>query len=62
MLLNRGELEGIRLLSPETIALITSDHLPLGVGDRAADISAFATAQSGWEAQLPALAWHGVLP
>jgi len=28
MLLNRGELNGVRLLSPKTIALMTSDQLP----------------------------------
>jgi CubicO group peptidase (beta-lactamase class C family) len=32
MLLNGGELDGVRLLSPKTIALMTSDHLPPGVG------------------------------
>ena len=31
MLLNGGELDGVRLLSPKTIALMTSDHLPPGV-------------------------------
>jgi CubicO group peptidase (beta-lactamase class C family) len=31
MLLNGGELDGIRLLSPKTIALMSSDHLPPGV-------------------------------
>ena len=31
MLLNGGELDGIRLLSPKTVALMTSDHLPPGV-------------------------------
>jgi len=30
MLLNRGELDGVRLLAPQTVALMTSDHLPLG--------------------------------
>ena len=28
MLLNGGELDGVRLLSPRTIAFMTSDHLP----------------------------------
>jgi CubicO group peptidase (beta-lactamase class C family) len=28
MLLNKGELEGIRLLSPKTVALMTANHLP----------------------------------
>lgn len=31
MLLNGGELDGVRLLSPKTVALMTSDHLPPGV-------------------------------
>ena len=31
MLLNGGELDGVRLLAPKTIALMTSDHLPPGV-------------------------------
>src|SRR6185369_11739447 len=30
MLLNGGELEGTRLLSPKTVALMTSDQLPPG--------------------------------
>jgi CubicO group peptidase (beta-lactamase class C family) len=32
MLLNGGELDGVRLLSPKTVALMASDHLPPGVG------------------------------
>jgi CubicO group peptidase (beta-lactamase class C family) len=32
MLLNGGELDGVRVLSAKTIALMTSDHLPPGVG------------------------------
>jgi CubicO group peptidase (beta-lactamase class C family) len=32
MLLNRGELDGVRLLSPRTVALMTSDQLPPGIG------------------------------
>jgi CubicO group peptidase (beta-lactamase class C family) len=32
MLLNSGELEGTRLLAPKTIAHMTSDHLPPGIG------------------------------
>jgi CubicO group peptidase (beta-lactamase class C family) len=28
MLLNRGELDGVRLLSPKTVALMTANHLP----------------------------------
>ncbi len=31
MLLNGGELEGVRILSPKTIALMTSDQLPPGI-------------------------------
>jgi CubicO group peptidase (beta-lactamase class C family) len=31
MLLNGGELNGVRLLSPKTVALMTADHLPLGI-------------------------------
>jgi CubicO group peptidase (beta-lactamase class C family) len=30
MLVNRGELEGVRLLSPKTLAVMTSDQLPPG--------------------------------
>src|SRR5258708_2582674 len=30
MLLNGGELDGVRILSPRTVALMTSDHLPPG--------------------------------
>jgi CubicO group peptidase (beta-lactamase class C family) len=30
MLLNSGELDGARLLSPHTVALMTADHLPPG--------------------------------
>lgn len=38
MLLNKGELEGVRLLSPKTIALMTANHLPNGCD--IADLSA----------------------
>jgi CubicO group peptidase (beta-lactamase class C family) len=31
MLLNGGELDGARLLSPHTVALMTADHLPPGI-------------------------------
>src|SRR5205823_4617323 len=31
MLLNRGELDGVRLLGRKTIELMTADHLPSGV-------------------------------
>jgi CubicO group peptidase (beta-lactamase class C family) len=30
MLLNKGELDGVRLLSPKTVALMTTNHLPAG--------------------------------
>jgi len=30
MLLNKGELDGVRLLSPKTVALMSSNHLPGG--------------------------------
>jgi CubicO group peptidase (beta-lactamase class C family) len=36
MLLNEGELDGVRLLSPRTVRYMTSNHLPGG-----ADLSAF---------------------
>ncbi|MEP7312237.1 MAG: serine hydrolase domain-containing protein [Pseudomonadota bacterium] len=32
MLLNSGELDGVRLLSRDSVALMTSDHLPPGAG------------------------------
>src|SRR5437764_8334897 len=32
MLLNGGELDGVRLLAPKTVAHMASDHLPPGVG------------------------------
>lgn len=32
MLVNGGELDGVRLLSPKTLAVMTSDQLPPGVG------------------------------
>lgn len=31
MLLNRGELDGVRLLGPKTVALMTTNHLPPGI-------------------------------
>jgi CubicO group peptidase (beta-lactamase class C family) len=31
MLLNRGELNGVRLLSPKTLAVMTADQLPPGI-------------------------------
>jgi CubicO group peptidase (beta-lactamase class C family) len=30
MLLGKGELDGVRLLSPKTVALMTANHLPRG--------------------------------
>ena len=30
MLLNGGELDGVRILGPKTVALMTQDHLPPG--------------------------------
>jgi len=41
MLLNGGELDGVRILSRKTIALMTSDHLPPGVGFSASTHSQF---------------------
>lgn len=38
MLENRGELEGVRLLSPSTVALMTMNHLP-----RQQDVASFGT-------------------
>jgi CubicO group peptidase (beta-lactamase class C family) len=32
MLLNGGELDGVRILAPKTVAYMTSDHLPAGIG------------------------------
>jgi len=48
MLLNRGELEGVRLLSPKTVALMTANHLPSG--KEIADLSPAADAfnESGY--------------
>ncbi len=43
MLLNGGELNGVRLLSPKTIAVMTSDQLPPGVS------------RSGYEEMAPTL-------
>ncbi len=34
MLVNGGELDGVRILKPETIRLMATDHLPDTVGDR----------------------------
>ena len=39
MLLNKGELEGVRLLSPKTVSLMTANHLP-----GAAEIAALSPA------------------
>ena len=48
MLLNKGELEGVRLLSPKTVALMTTNHLP--GGKEIADLSPSADAfnESGY--------------
>jgi CubicO group peptidase (beta-lactamase class C family) len=48
MLLNRGELDGVRLLSPKTVALMTANHLPDGA--EIADMSPAADAfnESGY--------------
>jgi CubicO group peptidase (beta-lactamase class C family) len=48
MLLNKGELEGVRLLSPKTVALMTSNQLP--GGKEIADLSPAADAfnESGY--------------
>ncbi|HSS13088.1 MAG TPA: serine hydrolase, partial [Rhizomicrobium sp.] len=43
MLLNKGELEGVRLLSPKTVTLMTANHLPKGaeIADLSADPDSF---------------------
>lgn len=48
MLLNRGELDGVRLLSPKTVTLMTANHLP--GGKEIADLSPAADAfnESGY--------------
>ena len=38
MLLNRGELDGVRILSPTTVDYMTSDHLGAGIEKRAANM------------------------
>ncbi len=43
MLLNGGELDGVRLLGPKTVELMTTDHLPAGV-----NISDPSLAGYGW--------------
>ena len=43
MLLNKGEFDGVRLLSPKTVELMTTDHLPSGVS-----ISDPSLAGYGW--------------
>ena len=43
MLLNKGELEGVRLLSPKTVALMTANHLPEG-----AEIAGLSPAADGF--------------
>jgi CubicO group peptidase (beta-lactamase class C family) len=37
MLLNGGELDGVRLLQPESIALMTANHLPAAIIERGVD-------------------------
>ena len=49
MLLNGGELDGVRLLSRKSVELMTSNHLPPGVG-----FGAF-TMELGLTAPLPQL-------
>jgi CubicO group peptidase (beta-lactamase class C family) len=48
MLLNRGELEGVRLLSPKSVALMTMNHLPGGVEIAALSPAADAFNESGY--------------
>ena len=43
MLLNRGELDGVRLLSRKTVEFMTSNHLPLDAAGRRVDIDTIAT-------------------
>jgi CubicO group peptidase (beta-lactamase class C family) len=43
MLLNQGELDGVQLLSPKTVALMTENHLPGG-----ADIAALSPAEDSF--------------
>jgi len=48
MLMNGGELDGVRILSPKTIELMTANHLPGGVDLPALSVSLFSeTAYSG---------------
>jgi CubicO group peptidase (beta-lactamase class C family) len=44
MLLGRGELDGERIISPKTLALMTANHLPGGQDMTAASISMFSEA------------------
>lgn len=37
MLLNRGELAGVRVLTPQAVALMTANHLPQAIIDRGVD-------------------------
>jgi CubicO group peptidase (beta-lactamase class C family) len=48
MLLNRGVLEGVRLLSPKSVALMTMNHLPGGVEIAALSPAADAFNESGY--------------
>ena len=47
MLLNGGELDGVRLLAPKTVALMAADHLPPGVGYGATARGALRGARPG---------------
>ena len=47
MLLNGGELEGVRILAPKTIALMTSDQLPADDGTPHAGRDGVGTVRSG---------------
>ena len=49
MMLNNGELDGMRYLSPKTVALMTANHLPGGVDLPALSVSLFSE-----------VAYHGV--
>lgn len=48
MLLNKGELDGVRLLSPKSVALMTANHLPDGAEIAALSPSADAFNESGY--------------
>ncbi|MGD9617353.1 MAG: serine hydrolase domain-containing protein [Alphaproteobacteria bacterium] len=52
MLLNGGDLDGVRLLAPKTVALMASDHLPPGIG-----YGATARARFGALAPVPEMGY-----